>query len=435
MVNGKPVGAGGVLSRRGGGKVGALSAALTALKSETKSSSMMMKSFAGSYSKLKERAVLPVVASSSSSTGGLLTSSSSAHTKSASLQGRSKIIFEFVAAASMFLVLGYCWVFGKREKNTRWADAVPTVPLICAAAACAFYCLTKLMNSGCIGPSGGIPRRVVVASRYLSLAVLTVFLTLWYFAERFIEGRTTSVDTPFYVAGTPSKYSLVNVALAAINGMVSAFVPPEEGAPFVDWKSIIPEAKAFELSKENIRTEVERLLANKEIAIPRYGEVDPLQSGEKWGVFAFKYHGDLHESNCAQCPSICDVLKKLPQIELAMLSILDPGADLRPHYGVFRQIMRLHYPIIIPTGASITVDGNAATWTEGEMILFDDTYLHSVRNDADTQRVVIFMNIARPSTPRIFSWLLEVFAGSYLRDVNKRIEAASRKKNAARDRM
>ncbi len=324
---------------------------------------------------------------------------------------RKSTLPAFAAVALSVVIVSTCWTLGKRG-GVPYLKSAPTVPLICVFAA---WCTFGL-------------RRVHRSASFIGAAVFSIFALLWIFAELFIEFRPTSIESRWYVAGTPSKYSIANVALAALNGMVSAFAPASEAMPVVSWEQVIPEAELFTKHAEAIRTEVEELIADSDIKIPRYGEVDPLQSGDKWGVFAFKYHGDLHEANCARCPTVCRILEELPQIKLAMLSILDPGAYLGPHYGVLRQIMRLHYPIIVPEGATIDVDGTTYMWNENELMLFDDTYLHSVRNDADSPRVVIFMNVIRPSTPRAFSWLLEAIAGPYLRDVNKRIEAASKVK-------
>jgi beta-hydroxylase len=44
----------------------------------------------------------------------------------------------------------------------------------------------------------------------------------------------------------------------------------------------------------------------------------------------------------------------------------------------------------------IRVDSEVAHWEEGRSVVFDDTYLHEVWNDTDEERVVLFVDFARP---------------------------------------
>jgi beta-hydroxylase len=44
----------------------------------------------------------------------------------------------------------------------------------------------------------------------------------------------------------------------------------------------------------------------------------------------------------------------------------------------------------------IRVGPEIAHWEEGRSVVFDDTYLHEVWNDTDEERVVLFVDFARP---------------------------------------
>ena len=51
---------------------------------------------------------------------------------------------------------------------------------------------------------------------------------------------------------------------------------------------------------------------------------------------------------------------------------------------------------MIPEGdCHIIVGGEKYSWTEGEHVLFDDTYRHEVWNKTDQRRVVFFLDIVR----------------------------------------
>src|SRR5690606_29142787 len=47
----------------------------------------------------------------------------------------------------------------------------------------------------------------------------------------------------------------------------------------------------------------------------------------------------------------------------------------------------------------INVDGRALSWRDGEVLMFDETYLHHVRNDTDHNRLILMCDIHRPLNP------------------------------------
>jgi beta-hydroxylase len=44
----------------------------------------------------------------------------------------------------------------------------------------------------------------------------------------------------------------------------------------------------------------------------------------------------------------------------------------------------------------INVDGERYWWKDGEAVLFDETYIHSVENDTDVTRIILLCDIERP---------------------------------------
>ena len=84
---------------------------------------------------------------------------------------------------------------------------------------------------------------------------------------------------------------------------------------------------------------------------------------------------------------------------------LEPGVQLRPHCGEgnFRWVM--HLGLDVPSGVAITVGGKTVAWEEGKVIVFDDSYLHSVEHNGDRDRVVLAMQVrSRPDPPSLMSW-------------------------------
>lgn len=98
------------------------------------------------------------------------------------------------------------------------------------------------------------------------------------------------------------------------------------------------------------------------------------------------------------CPKTVQLIQDNPQIHLAMFSILKPGAVITPHTGAFRGAMRYHLGLKTPgENCRIYVDGKPYSWKDGEGVLFDDTYIHSVKNEEDSPRIVLFLDVERPT--------------------------------------
>ena len=92
----------------------------------------------------------------------------------------------------------------------------------------------------------------------------------------------------------------------------------------------------------------------------------------------------------------------------AMFSILPPNKKLAPHYGPYNGILRYHLGLIVPKDKNncfIMINNNKYIWGEGDDILFDDTLLHSVENNTNDTRVVLFLDVRRTFNDPIISIL------------------------------
>ena len=61
--------------------------------------------------------------------------------------------------------------------------------------------------------------------------------------------------------------------------------------------------------------------------------------------------------------------------------MLSGATHLAPHHGLINTKLRAHLPLLIPTDPApvLVVAGTNISWTEGTVIVFDDTYEHEVR--------------------------------------------------------
>jgi beta-hydroxylase len=180
-----------------------------------------------------------------------------------------------------------------------------------------------------------------------------------------------------------ARHSLVSTTPVIANSEFS-WVPKVEGA----WREI--------------RAELDALLEHPE-EIPAFHQISPdqkrISKGNNWKTFAFYVYGKRVDHNCAICPRTAAVLDQIPGMQSAMFSILAPHYHIEAHKGPTRAVVRAHLGLKVPKdwqSVWIRVDDQILNWKEGEVVLFDDTYEHEVRNDTDETRAVLFIDIDRP---------------------------------------
>ena len=122
-----------------------------------------------------------------------------------------------------------------------------------------------------------------------------------------------------------------------------------------------------------------------------------------WKRFYLKWYDDHLPSARARCPKTIELVERIPEIHAAMFAYLPPGGELRPHRDPFGGSLRYHLGLVTPNSDAcrIHVDDQVYSWRDGEAVLFDETYIHSVRNDTDKGRVIFFCDVERPLTSRI----------------------------------
>ena len=123
----------------------------------------------------------------------------------------------------------------------------------------------------------------------------------------------------------------------------------------------------------------------------------------KWSAFFFYRHGVRNDANHLRCPvtshslesiELCRIAHHAPEI---CFSILTPGTHILPHYGVTNVRSVMHLPLLVPKDCALNlVDVGEHAWREGELVMFDDTFLHESWNRSDTMRVILLMDCWNP---------------------------------------
>lgn len=117
-----------------------------------------------------------------------------------------------------------------------------------------------------------------------------------------------------------------------------------------------------------------------------------------WKKFYLTWYGAPHRSAQRLCPQTLQLLAQVPGIRGAMFSVLPPGAELTLHADPLASSLRYHLGLSTPNDdrCFINVDGQALSWRDGEDFVFDETYPHYARNDADRLRLILMCDVERP---------------------------------------
>jgi beta-hydroxylase len=103
--------------------------------------------------------------------------------------------------------------------------------------------------------------------------------------------------------------------------------------------------------------------------------------------------------NAARCPVLVDRLRRVPGMQSALISVMEPGAYVPPHSDPGKGVIRYHLGLRVPRDRErcwISVDGRKYSWADGAGVLFDDAFDHWVKNDTDEARIILFVDILRP---------------------------------------
>lgn len=165
----------------------------------------------------------------------------------------------------------------------------------------------------------------------------------------------------------------------------------------------------LEAATPDIRAELRTVLQNPDELQP-YVQVtapDPAQWKElnhspKWSSFHLYKGGERNDPHCTQCPVTTTAIEKLPLVHTpghspeVFFSVLKPGTHIPPHYGLANYKIAVHLPLIIPADCAIRVGNETRTWTEGQCLIFDDSFQHEAWNNSSELRAVLILEVWNP---------------------------------------
>ena len=117
-----------------------------------------------------------------------------------------------------------------------------------------------------------------------------------------------------------------------------------------------------------------------------------------WKRFYLKWYGDAHPSAERLCPVTTQLVSSIPCIKAAMFAELPSGSHLGKHRDPYAGSVRYHLGLSTPNDERcfIEVDGVRRSWHDGEVIIFDETFVHWAQNDTEQTRIILFCDIERP---------------------------------------
>ena len=183
---------------------------------------------------------------------------------------------------------------------------------------------------------------------------------------------------------------------------------------FWDFRAVDPKLELFLHDLPSMRSEA---LSVADQAIPFSSNKHQLRiaEGQPWNVFSFVSYGTINYANCAKCPTIASLVLQIPSIKFAMLSIMEGDTRIKRHCGYFKNVLRCHITLHVDNEEDslhvryIDVGGEKYHWKQGEMVVFDDTYPHTVVNTVPGKRIVLFLDVERPYSSKSAKWISKAF--------------------------
>jgi len=127
-----------------------------------------------------------------------------------------------------------------------------------------------------------------------------------------------------------------------------------------------------------------------------------LLNNADWGAFYLIQDGAEVAANAARCPRTLAALREVPLCRIegrtpsVLFSLLRPGARIPPHHGFTNTRLICHLPLIVPPNCGLRVGNETRPWSEGELVVFDDSIEHEAWNSSTELRVVLLFDVWRP---------------------------------------
>lgn len=129
-----------------------------------------------------------------------------------------------------------------------------------------------------------------------------------------------------------------------------------------------------------------------------------------WKKFYIKWYNDIDSLARRLMPMTCKIIESIPEVHLAMISVMEPGTRIAWHRGIFAGCLRYQLALQTPKDGNCfirLVNGDVYRWKDGEDFMFSDLVFHSVENNSNERRIVLFLDVERPMRDKSWTKFLQ----------------------------
>jgi len=165
----------------------------------------------------------------------------------------------------------------------------------------------------------------------------------------------------------------------------------------------------LETNYQTIYDEVMTFFENHQKDFYPYFSDELMNAPGKWRSFGFYFWGmRASKSTCANFTKTLSLLKSIPGIVSASISIMEPESEIKPHYGDTNAIYRCHYGLVIPSAlpdAGFQAGYEQRSWEQGKFLIFNDAAYHKAWNHTSQNRIILILDVIRPEFRNRTLWI------------------------------
>ncbi|CAG9769531.1 unnamed protein product [Ceutorhynchus assimilis] len=131
-------------------------------------------------------------------------------------------------------------------------------------------------------------------------------------------------------------------------------------------------------------------------------EAENLKDTGTWKQLELFARGQKFSKNCARSPVTCGIIQNFVDASgcrrgQSKFSVMHPGTHVWPHCGPTNCRLRVHLGLKVPSNTFIRVAEETRSWTEGDIIIFDDSFEHEVWHNGTEFRLVLIVDVWHPN--------------------------------------
>lgn len=116
-----------------------------------------------------------------------------------------------------------------------------------------------------------------------------------------------------------------------------------------------------------------------------------------WNTFYFFLQGRPVRENLAACPLTAAMLDEIPHNGFHVcFSAIAPGGALHPQTGPTNASLTAHLGLANCAGARLCVAGETAEYRDGDVLVFDDSFVHHVEHTGPGVRYTLMITFWHP---------------------------------------